>query len=99
MSFFDSEEYLLSMYVAISIVTLLILFNFVRIFEDSQDINNNEISLKDKIKSFSGFANLDYSENLKDENQTPFKSYLIYYSIIGILGFFILSIIFKIFRG
>ena len=142
MGFFDSEKYILSMYVAISIVTLLILFNFVGIFENSQGINNNKIILKDKIKSFTGFANLDDSENLEDENlddsenleddldyleneeesenleddldyleneeesenlddenQTPFKSYFIYYSIIGILGFFILLIIFKIFRG
>ena len=99
MGFFDSEKYILSMYVAISIVTLLILFNFVGIFENSQGINNNKIILKDKIKSFTGFANLDDSENLEDENQISFKSYFIYYSIIVILGFSILLIVYKIFRG
>lgn len=94
MGFFNSEKYLLSMYVAISIATLLILFNFVDIFEKLQPDDTENI-WKDKIKSLTGFVTSD--SNVL-ENNNSFKSHLIYYSIIGILGFFILLIIFKIFR-
>lgn len=94
MRFFDSEKYLLLMYVAISIATLLILFNFVDIFEKLQPGDTENI-WKDKIKSLTGFV----TDSNVLENNNSFKSHLIYYSIIGILGFFILLIIFKIFRN
>ena len=86
MGFFDSETYLLVMYVAISLVSLLILFNFVNIFQGPEFI------FEDKVIKITGLVAEE--QELEDLS----KAYFVYYSIITILGFFILLTVIRFFR-
>jgi hypothetical protein len=93
---FDSEYYNAFMFISILVVLMLIFFNLSNIVEEG--ISEQNINAKNKL---TGLAIDDEepteepTEELTEELYTE-KSYLIYYMLLGFLGFciFILSLVF-----
>lgn len=90
MSIFESKYYGTVMYISISIVLILILFNFVNIFEDINKIKQS----KDSDIGLTG-----YSIQPSQDRQFSFSNFLpkiYYFSFIIILIIIILKIAAKI---
>ena len=91
---FDNEHYNTFMFVSILIILMLIFFNLSNILE--QGISKQDIKIENKL---TGFAVEDDEDKENDEDKEELyteKSYLMYYMLLGFLGFciFILSLIF-----
>jgi len=100
MSLFENEKFTSFMFVLISVVSLLILFNFVNIFDD--------YGYGERVENDRGVTGLVVSDDDKNESDVrdvirnegelySQKSYMIYYSIISILGFLIFLLSFRYF--
>ena len=104
---FDSNKYTAFMYVAILVVSLLILFNFVNVFENKRITNNkfgeDKIVQKYRITGFTTHDNNDTNEkgdgDGKDDDKELYseKSYFVYYIILIVLGFGIIGLAFRYF--
>jgi len=92
---FESKQYTTIMYLAILIVSLLILFNFINIFEGKEIQQENRNSL------ITGFATHDNNDSNKtnggegDGELYSGKSYFIYYMILTVLGCSIVALSFR----
>ena len=88
---FDNEYYNTFMFVSILIILMLIFFNLSNILE--QGISKQDMKIENKLTGFI----VDEVE-IEDEEKELYteKSYLMYYMLLGFLGFciFILSLIF-----
>ncbi len=89
---YDSEHYNSFMFISILVVLMLIFFNLSNIVEEG--ISEQNINAKNKL---TGLA-IDDEEQEEQEQEELYteKSYLVYYMLLGFLGFciFILSSIF-----
>ena len=112
MNILESEKYTAFMFIAISLVTLLILFNFVNIFEENTLEENiiEEKKMKNRLTGFVIYDESNESLDLEDKQNTESrnsreqqeelyseKSYFIYYMILIILGVGIFSLAFRYF--
>jgi len=92
---YDSEHYNSFMFISILVVLMLIFFNLSNIVEEG--ISEQNINAKNKLTGLA-IDDEEQEEEEEEEQEELYteKSYLIYYILLGFLGFciFILSSIF-----
>ncbi len=94
---YDSEHYNSFMFISILVVLMLIFFNLSNIVEEG--ISEQNINAKNKLTGLAIDDEEQEEEEEEEEEQEELyteKAYLIYYILLGFLGFciFILSSIF-----